>query len=581
MERQILRRGHWGCTRPDSKQKGFVIVVMPTQVKNYSICPRVEARSTSRRFTCADVRTIYGFPSVPTTPVVVGVISVGGGLTGTIDPTTGVLTGGDVNDYWTSLGITSLPVVKVVRVNGSAFDLNDSNSTMENTLDIEMVGACCPTSNLTIIFYVCNQWSAPPGQDAFYNVFNYAINTPVNGVKPSIISCSWGAPESLFSASDLTRYNTLFAAASAQGITITCAAGDTGANNGMSTPTADFPCSSPNVVACGGTTLVCPNFVYDASTVETTWSWNGSTATGGGISKFFRGPPFPTPAGSLMRQVPDVSLVANPATGVKFTIQGNTNSILGGTSIVSPAIAGLMACLPPSPRSLITRLYALPTASFYDITVGNNGGYSAGPGFDLCTGRGSVNGSVFKTNYSALVANPVTGVTVTPSSVTLMAGATQQITGTASKSSGTVNLTSPNTVAWTSSNTAVATVTQAGLINAIGGGSAVITATTIDGFFSGNTAITVTVPVPPPPPVSSILISANFRARALNQANIRRNTQLQLYVFPSVTVTWSSSNPAIATVTNGRVIANRLRGRTTITARVPGGPVASVSIVVT
>ncbi len=554
---------------------------MPTQVKNYSICPLVEARSTSRRFTCADVRTIYGFPSVPTTPVVVGVISVGGGLTGTIDPTTGVLTGGDVNEYWTSLGITSLPVVKVVRVNGSAFDLNDSNSTMENTLDVEMVGACCPTSNLTIIFYVCNQWSAPPGQDAFYNVFNYAINTPVNGVKPSIISCSWGAPESLFTASDLTRYNTLFASASAQGITITCAAGDTGANNGMSTPTSDFPCSSPNVVACGGTTLVCPNFVYDSSTVETTWSWNGSTATGGGLSKFFRGPPFPTPTGSLMRQVPDISLVANPATGVKFTIQGNTNLVLGGTSIVSPAIAGLMACLPPSPRSLITRLYALPTASFYDITVGNNGGYSAGVGFDLCTGRGSVNGAVFSPNYSALVANPVTGVTVTPSSVTLMAGATQQITGTASKSSGTVNLTAPNTVTWGSSNTAVATVTQAGLITAIGGGSAVITATTVDGFFRGNTTAIVTVPVPPPPPVSSILISANFRARALIQGNIRRNSRLQLYVFPSVAVTWSSSNPAIAAVSNGLVTTNRLRGRVTITARVPGGPMASVLIIVT
>jgi uncharacterized protein YjdB len=62
---------------------------------------------------------------------------------------------------------------------------------------------------------------------------------------------------------------------------------------------------------------------------------------------------------------------------------------------------------------------------------------------------------------------------------------------------------------------------------------------------------------------------------------MRRNAQLQLYVFPSVTVIWSSSNPAIATVTNGRVVANRSRGRTTITAQVPGGPSASVSITVT
>jgi hypothetical protein len=91
----------------------------------------------------------------------------------------------------------------------------------------------------------------------------------------------------------------------------------------------------------------------------------------------------------------------------------------------------------------------------------------------------------------------------------------------------------------------------------------------------------VTVPVPPPPPVSSILISANFRARALIQGNIRRNSRLQLYVFPSVAVTWSSSNPAIAAVSNGLVTSNRLRGRVTITARVPGGPMASVLIIVT
>lgn len=541
--------------------------------------------NAARSFVSSDVRKIYAFPPPTGASVAVGVIALGGQLTGNVDPTTGILTGGDVQAYWTSIGIAAAnqPVVKVVYVNGTQFDPSDSGSTMENTIDVEMIGACCPTSKLTIVLYFSNQYKSPPRRDAFYDAFNEAINGPI---KLNALSCSWGAGESQFAASDLTKYNTLFASAVAKGITITAAAGDTGSNNGFSVPTADFPCSSPNVVACGGTSLVCPNFTYDASTRETTWAWNGSTGTGGGVSNFFQGPPFPTPSGTLARQVPDVALVADPSTGVSFLVQG-ANMVIGGTSIVAPAIAGLAACLPQStpPRSMLTRLYALPTTAFRDITTGSNGAYSAGAGYDRCTGLGSINGASFANSYASLVARPVTSISSLPATVTVPITTPTQLIASAAATTAT-----NKTLAWTSSNTAVATVSQTGLVTGKAAGSSVITATTVDGFYTTSATAKVTLPIapvpapipapPPPPAIKSIALSLNPGGRTISSGSAFRGSAFNLFVTPSTAVTWSSSNTSLATVSGGFVQMMKQRGTCIITARVNGGPSASMNVTI-
>lgn len=528
----------------------------------------VSPRAVGRSFLASDIRTIYGYPPVPTTNVVVGVISLGGTLTGSIDAN-GILTGGDVQNYWRSLGMTSLPTVKVVRINGSALDPSDVLSTTENTIDVQMVGACCPTSKLTIVLYFYNQYTT--NHDAFYGAFSYAINTPVSipglgAVKPTIISCSWGASENLFTNSELDRYNTLFAAAAASGITITTAAGDYGSSNGTSGTVTDFPTSSPNVVSCGGTHLICRNqdasgnYIYTGAT-ETTWGYSSSSGTGGGISKYFNGPPYPL-SGSQKRHVPDLSLVADPNTGVQFTING-TSQIIGGTSIVSPAIAGLAACLPNAPKGLLKKLYALPSTAFYDITAGSNGAYSAGLGYDNCTGLGSVNGAIFVPQYNNLITSPITPLSVgITGTLTALVGATSQLSSSAQN------------VWWSSSNSGVATVTG-GLVRGIAAGSTIISTVTKDGFFTSSVSFRVTSTLPP-----SLILSTSPNGNAISGLLIRRHRTVMLYATTTLTTTpviWSTSNVNIATVSNGVIRAGFRNGQVIIRATC-GTLRASVSI---
>jgi kumamolisin len=75
------------------------------------------------------------------------------------------------------------------------------------------------------------------------------------------------------------------------------------------------------------------------------------------------------------------------------------DTVIGGTSAVAPLWAGLTALLNQKlgkPVGFVNpTLYALPTSSgaFYDIIQGDNNGYSAGPGWDPCTGLGRPDGA--------------------------------------------------------------------------------------------------------------------------------------------------------------------------------------------
>ncbi len=86
---------------------------------------------------------------------------------------------------------------------------------------------------------------------------------------------------------------------------------------------------------------------------------------------------------------------------------------------------------------------------------------------------------------SATVA--VTGVTVSPATLSLAVGATGTITGAVMPTNATVK-----TMTFTSSNTAVATVNQSGVVTAVNAGTATITATTTDGSKKATSAVTVT-----------------------------------------------------------------------------------------
>jgi kumamolisin len=186
------------------------------------------------------------------------------------------------------------------------------------------------------------------------------------------------------------------------GVTVCVAAGDDGSTDGVDDGLnhVDFPASSPNVLACGGTELVASG---NAITSETVWNELASNegATGGGISDVFplpswqsaaNVPPSANPSHNVGRGVPDVAGDADPTTGYVTLVDGQPD-VIGGTSAVAPLWAGLVALTNQSIRKPVGFINPLlsqnPKGDFNSITSGNNGAYSAGPGWNPCTGLGS------------------------------------------------------------------------------------------------------------------------------------------------------------------------------------------------
>jgi kumamolisin len=153
------------------------------------------------------------------------------------------------------------------------------------------------------------------------------------------------------------------------------------------------------VLACGGTKLDA-NGATIVSEVVWNETANNEGATGGGVSTLFPLPSWqanakvPAPSVSAGgRGVPDVSGDADPTTGYTIRVDGQT-MVIGGTSAVAPLWAGLVAVanqqLGTQVGFIQPAIYAAKAAAaFNDITQGNNGAFSAGPGWDACSGMGS------------------------------------------------------------------------------------------------------------------------------------------------------------------------------------------------
>jgi hypothetical protein len=485
-------------------------------------------------FKPTEYASIYKFPQPSSTPIVVGVISFGGGLIGQL--LSGILTKGDVQAYWTSLGILAenQPTVAMVFIDGATNDINPiTAATQENTLDVEMIGACCPTSNLTIILYI-----APNSINSFQNVFNYAITTPVqvNGISmvPSILTCSWGAPEIYFNS--ISSIDTVFAQAASAGINIFVATGDSGSSGGLNGLNCDYPSSSPNVIACGGTSLTCPDYIYNSNTIEVAWKDGG-----GGISRYFSKPSYQSVINSALRNTPDLALNADPNTGVLFFV-GGQYTVFGGTSIVAPAMAAYMAAL-GSPAGFINLKIYLATNCFNDILIGSNGEYFARSGYDNVSGLGSIDGNTLRLMLTD--AAPITDISVSPTSVTFTVNQTRQITGTV-QPIGVNN----KQIEWSSLNTQVATVSSTGLVTAVAEGSTYIIA-----IAAGNSTKRTSVLVNVTSPIKQILLNKTSLNLVVNQVSYLTFTLTPTTVV-NKTVTWASSDSSIATVDQiGKVTA--------------------------
>lgn len=323
--------------------------------------------------TAVQVAKAYDFPAATGSGQTIAIIELGGGF-GTSDLTT----------YFGGLGL-STPKVTAVGVQGAANEpgQDPNGADGEVLLDIEVAGAVAPGAAQVVYF--------GPNTDAG---FLAAINAAAKATPaPAAISISWGGPESSWTAQSLQAFDQAFATARAAGIVVLAAAGDSGADDGTSGPVADFPASSPNVIACGGTRLTIDG--NGAWAGESVWDDGANSATGGGYSKTFHRPTWqPATVGSY-RGLPDITGNADPESGYKVVVDGKSG-VIGGTSAVAPLLAGLVARLVQLTGKpvgdLATVAYATPTA-FTDITSGNNEGYAAGKGWDPASGLGSPVGS--------------------------------------------------------------------------------------------------------------------------------------------------------------------------------------------
>jgi kumamolisin len=341
-------------------------------------------------YTPLQLGRIYRFPEgTDGAGHTIAIIELGGGFTQS-----------DLDTYFAGLGIRP-PVVSAVGVDGGANtpDGNPRGADGEVQLDIEVAGVLAPGAGIVVYF-------APNTDAGFVDAVAFAAHAAPT---PTAISISWGLNEDAWTAQARTALDQALADAAALGATVTVAAGDQGSSDGApdGRPHVDFPASSPYALACGGTRLTA-NPTSGQVISETVWNNGvGAGATGGGVSDVFDLPSWQAVAGVPVRRgrtgrgVPDVAAVADPQTGYRVRVDG-TDLVIGGTSAVAPLWAALVTRLAQALRRplglLQPTLYeSVPaeteSAGFRDITAGSNGAYSAGPGWDPCTGLGVPDGT--------------------------------------------------------------------------------------------------------------------------------------------------------------------------------------------
>ena len=286
-------------------------------------------RASNVSYTPVEVGALYGIPAgASAAGQTIGIIELGGGFRKA-----------DITAYFKTLGIKAPTVTAVSVDKGKNAPTIPSSADGEVMLDIEICAAVAAGAKIVVYF-------TPNTDQGFTDAIMQAVHDTKN--KPSVISISWGAPESSWTAQAMASLDAAAQAAAMLGVTITVASGDNGSTDGATGSNVDFPASSSHVLGCGGTRLIGAG---TSITSEVVWNETAAKegATGGGVSNVF---PLPTwqananvPKASNAaggRGVPDVSGNADPATGYQIRVDGQS-SVFGGTSAVAPLWAAVIA----------------------------------------------------------------------------------------------------------------------------------------------------------------------------------------------------------------------------------------------
>jgi subtilase family serine protease len=278
----------------------------------------------------------------------------------------------DLANFSTQFGLPAA-TFQVVYASGTK-PPGDSGWELEESLDIEWAHAMAPSAKIYLVEAASNSFS-----DLLTAVQVASTDVAVAG--GGEVSMSWGGGE--FSGE--TGYDSYF---TTSGIVYFASTGDG--------PGTIYPSVSPDVVAVGGTTLR-TNPSTGAFKSEAAW-----VDGGGGLSFYESRPSYQSVISSIVgsaRGVPDVGADADPNTGVWVYDSGNGGwSVVGGTSVASPTMAGIVnraGSFAASSNSELTTIYNNMATDFKDTTTGFCGpymGYSSAKGWDFCTGVGSPKG---------------------------------------------------------------------------------------------------------------------------------------------------------------------------------------------
>ncbi|KMO21023.1 hypothetical protein SQ03_04365 [Methylobacterium platani JCM 14648] len=350
-----------------------------------------------------EVARLYGFPQTPGRGKgqCIAIIELGGGYRTS-----------DTEAAFRAMGLATPSVVPVSVSGGLNRPGVDQNADGEVALDIQVAGGAAPGAVLAVYF-------APNTTQGFVDAITRAVHDDVH--RPSVISISWGSPETRWTDQGLRSMTSALRDAARLGVTVFAASGDNLATDGEADDRVhvDFPASNPYAVGCGGTLL--STDANNGIAGEEVWN-SGGSGTGGGISDRYPRPAYQSGAGipgsvndgQVRRGVPDVSGDADPQSGYRVVVAG-ASGLIGGTSAVAPLWAGLLALVNEArgkPAGFIHPLLYGNPAAFRDITIGDNKvggvGYEAGTGWDACTGLGSPDGerilALFQGTGAGLVA---------------------------------------------------------------------------------------------------------------------------------------------------------------------------------
>jgi subtilase family serine protease len=329
----------------------------------------------------------------------------------------------DLHTFDQVFGLTD-PQFTIRQDAGPVPPFDPTNSDMagwagETTLDVEWSHVFAPGAKIVLEETPVSETEGVQGFPEIVKAENFVIDHHIGDV----ISQSFGATEQTFpNKQSILNLRSSFINAAKHDVTVLASSGDDGATNAeldgstlFPMPVNSWPSADPLVTSVGGTML---DLDANGNRLAPDVVWNdGFGAGGGGLSSVFGRPSFQNGVRGVVgnhRGTPDISLSA-AVDGAVITFESfdpdNTGfGLVGGTSEASPEFSGIVAMADQvahhdlgnlnSRLYLLGGLHATGLTGVVDVTKGNISfagvtGPSAGRGYDLASGNGTVDAAKF------------------------------------------------------------------------------------------------------------------------------------------------------------------------------------------